>query len=132
MTTNVLNGREYQVCSNCVMDTTDSLIKFDEEGICDHCQNYYEAIKPNWNNSESDKNELDRVISIVRKNGEGHKYDCIIGLSGGVDSTYLAYCAVKKWGLRPLLLVVDTGWRGDSCWQEDNDSCQKTSFRMPS
>lgn len=102
--------REYQVCTNCVMDTTDSLIKFDDKGMCDHCSNYYNNILPNWHPDEQGAKELDEIVKKIKKDGEGKKYDCIIGLSGGVDSSYLAYYAVKKLGLRPLLFACDTGW----------------------
>lgn len=105
-----MDKRDYQVCTNCVMDTTDSVIRFDEKGMCDHCHNYYENILPNWHPNEDGKRKLDEIVSKIKKVGKGKKYDCIIGLSGGVDSSYLAYYAVKKLGLRPLLFACDTGW----------------------
>lgn len=100
---------EYRVCKNCVMDTSDSKISFDEKGMCDHCHNFYETIKPNWN-PEGNPKELKKLIHKIKENGKNKKYDCLIGLSGGVDSSYVAYCAVKKWGLRPLIFAVDTCW----------------------
>lgn len=102
--------REYQRCTNCVMDTTDSKIVFDEKGMCDHCHNFYENIEPNWHPDEQGKKQLDEIVEKIKREGKGKKYDCIIGLSGGVDSSYLAYYAVKKLGLRPLLFACDTGW----------------------
>lgn len=102
--------RKYQVCSNCVMDTSDSKIIFDEKGMCDHCHNYYENIVPNWHPDEVGAKELEKIVAQIKKEGEGKQYDCIIGLSGGVDSSYLAYYAVKKLGLRPLFFACDTGW----------------------
>lgn len=105
-----MSTREYQVCTNCVMDTTDSVIQFDEKGMCDHCHNYYENILPNWHPDEQGRKKLDEIVTLIKKDGQGKKYDCIIGLSGGVDSSYLAYFAVKKLGLRPLLFACDTGW----------------------
>lgn len=105
-----MKGSEYQVCNNCVMDTTDSKITFDENGMCDHCNNFYNSIKPNWHPDETGKVELMKIVEKIKKDGEGKKYDCIIGLSGGVDSSYLSYYAVKKLGLRPLLFACDTGW----------------------
>ena len=105
-----MSTREYQVCTNCVMDTTDSVIQFDEKGVCDHCHNYYENILPNWHPDEQGKTKLDEIVARIKRDGQGKKYDCIIGLSGGVDSSYLAYFAVKKLGLRPLLFACDTGW----------------------
>lgn len=105
--------REYQVCSNCVMDTTDSKIVFDENGMCDHCHNFYENIQPNWHPDSIGKAELDKIVTKIKQDCRNDQYDCIIGLSGGVDSSYLAYYAVKVLGLRPLLFACDTGWNLD-------------------
>lgn len=99
----------YMRCSNCVMDTTDSKITFDEAGVCDFCNDYKSNILPNWQPTQSN-DELDLVAEKIRKTGKGKKYDCIIGLSGGVDSSYLCYIAKVKMKLRPLVFVVDTGW----------------------
>lgn len=101
--------RAYQVCTNCVMDTSDSKIVFDEKGMCDHCHNFYENIQPNWN-PQGDSDALNKLIAKIKATGKGKRYDCLIGLSGGVDSSYVAYSAVKKWGLRPLIFAVDTCW----------------------
>ena len=105
-----MGNREYQVCSNCVMDTSDSLIEFDERGYCDHCKNYYNNILPNWHPNDIGAQELKKIVDNIKKVGKGKKYDCIIGLSGGVDSSYLLYYAIEKLGLRPLVLAADTGW----------------------
>jgi len=105
-----MKEREYQVCSNCVMDTTDSLIQFDEKGVCDHCNNYYTNILPNWHPDDTGKKQLDEVVNKIKADCKDKKYDCIIGLSGGVDSSYLAYYAKEVLGLRPLIFSVDTGW----------------------
>ncbi|MBU1019723.1 MAG: N-acetyl sugar amidotransferase [Firmicutes bacterium] len=104
------NNREYQVCSNCIMDTTDSKIVFDEKGVCDYCNSYITDILPNWQPNNDDYSELEKIASTIREAGKGKKYDCIIGLSGGTDSSYLAYIAKEKMGLRPLMYTVDTGW----------------------
>lgn len=105
-----MEKREYQICSNCVMDTTDSKIVFDENGVCDHCRNFNENIKPNWHPDEIGAKQLNSLLEKIKKDGKNKKYDCLIGLSGGVDSSYVAYCAAKKWGLRPLIFAVDTCW----------------------
>lgn len=102
--------REYQRCTRCVMDTTDSRISFDESGVCDHCRNFDKNIKPYWNPKENRFDELEKIAERIRKEGKGRDYDCILGLSGGADSSYLAYIAVEIMHLRPLALVVDTGW----------------------
>lgn len=102
--------REYQRCTRCVMDTTDSKISFDENGLCDHCRNFDKNIKPYWKPQENRFDELEAIASKIRKAGKGKDYDCILGLSGGADSSYLAYVAVEIMHLRPLIFVVDTGW----------------------
>ncbi len=105
-----MSGKDYRVCSNCVMDTSDSRIVFDEKGVCDHCRNFYENIKPNWDTGDAGQSKLNELLARIKRDGAGKKYDCLIGLSGGMDSSYVAYMAVREWGLRPLLFSVDTGW----------------------
>lgn len=102
--------RPYQRCTRCVMDTTDSLITFDENGVCDHCNNFDKKIKPYWRADENRIDELMKVAEKIKQAGKGQDYDCILGLSGGADSSYLAYIAVEVMHLRPLAYVVDTGW----------------------
>jgi N-acetyl sugar amidotransferase len=92
------------------MDTTDSKIIFDEKGVCDYCNGYYNDILPNWKPNQSREDELEKIAAKIREEGKGKDYDCIIGLSGGADSSYLAYIAKEKMGLRPLIYTVDTGW----------------------
>lgn len=105
-----MNKREYQICINCVMDTTDSKITFNNEGMCDHCQHFYGNIKPKWIVNEKSKEKLENIVAKIKKKNKKRKYDCIIGLSGGMDSTYLLYYAKEVLGLRPLVFAVDTGW----------------------
>lgn len=73
----------YRICTNCVMDTTDSKITFDSNGVCDFCNDYYDNILPGWKKGEEGKNELKRISREIRRAGKGKKYDCIIGMSGG-------------------------------------------------
>ena len=101
---------KYQQCKNCVMDTTDSKITFNEKGMCDHCTNFYNNIENDWIGKVNNKDALMKISEKIKKAGKGKKYDCIIGLSGGVDSSYLCYLAKEVMGLRPLLYSVDTGW----------------------
>ena len=105
-----MEKREYQRCTQCVMDTTDSKISFDEHGVCDHCRNFERRIKPYWKPKENDFEGLEKLAQEIRKAGKGREYDCILGLSGGADSSYLAYIAKEVMHLRPLAFVVDTGW----------------------
>lgn len=98
------------MCKNCVMDTSDPNIKFNDFGVCDYCENYNNNILPEWNFGKGRELELSNIISSIKKDGEGKDFDCILGLSGGLDSAYLAHIAVKQFGLRPLLFHVDVGW----------------------
>jgi len=92
------------------MDTTDAKIVFDEKGVCDHCNTFYREILPNWHTDERGRQKFDRLVSVIKRKGAGKDFDCIIGMSGGFDSTYLVYLAKEKLGLRPLVFHVDTGW----------------------
>jgi N-acetyl sugar amidotransferase len=92
------------------MDTTDSMITFDENGVCDHCNTFYKKILPNWHTDESGRQELEKTVQKTKQEGAGKNFDCIIGMSGGVDSSYLTYLAKKELGLRPLVFHVDAGW----------------------
>ena len=105
-----MQDRKYQVCRNCVMDTSDSKISFDESGLCDHCQNFYQNIEPNWDYQTTGPKRLASLVEQIKKEGQGKEFDCIIGLSGGMDSSYLLYYAKEVLGLRPLAYSVDTGW----------------------
>lgn len=105
--------RPYQVCTSCVMDTSDEAINFDENGVCDHCNTFHNVTAKNWNTDERGQKELDRMVAEIRAAGQGKDFDCIIGMSGGIDSSYLTYVAKEKLGLRPLVFHVDAGWNSD-------------------
>ena len=92
------------------MDTTDSKINFDDKGVCDHCNTFYEDILPNWHIDERGEKALKEIVKKLKKEGEGKDFDCLMGMSGGIDSSYLLYVMVKKYGLRPLVFHVDAGW----------------------
>lgn len=102
--------RPYQICKCCVMDTTDEDIVFDENGVCMRCREYKERIEPEWNHGKGHEKELQALIQAIKDSGKGNKYDCILGLSGGLDSSYMLHLAVKEWGLRPFVFHIDAGW----------------------
>ena len=104
---------KYQICTQCIMDTTDPRITFDDLGVCEYCSNFESAIQPNWHTDERGEKELMVLAEKIKANGKGKDFDCIIGLSGGLDSSYAAYIAKEKMGLRPLLFNVDAGWNTD-------------------
>jgi N-acetyl sugar amidotransferase len=103
---------EYQTCKRCVMDTTDPKIEFDENGTCNHCKKYDEFVEMLILPKKERKVKLEKIIEKIKQDGKGKKYDCIVGVSGGVDSTYVAYLA-KKFGLRPLAIHLDNGWNSE-------------------
>lgn len=108
-----MSTRTYQICINCVMDTTDSRIVFDNKGICDHCNDFYQNVKPNWHTGERGKQELQGIVADIKRAGKKHDFDCLLGLSGGVDSSYMLHLAVAEFGLRPLVFHVDGGWNSE-------------------
>ena len=99
----------YQMCTRCVMDTTDPNIKFDENGICNHCTSFLSKKDRILLPEKERKARLDQFVSECKEWGKGKEYDCIAGISGGVDSTYMVYKA-KELGLRPLAVHLDNGW----------------------
>jgi N-acetyl sugar amidotransferase len=105
-----ISTRPYQICVNCIMDTSDSKIAFDDTGRCEYCSNYSENILPNWHTDPRGEAEITAQIERIKADGKGKEHDCLIGLSGGVDSSYVTYLAKEKFGLRPLLYHVDAGW----------------------
>lgn len=121
--------REYQVCINCIMDTTDPDIVFDEKGICNHCKYYENNIIPAWELKSGRTDELDKLIKKIKNYGEGKSYDCILGLSGGVDSSYLAVKSAE-WGLRPLVVHVDAGWNSELAVMNIQQICQRLGFDL--
>ncbi len=98
------------ICANCVMDTTDEKIVFDARGVCDHCTNFYENILPNWHTDGRGVRTLQKIVERIKDEGRGREFDCIIGMSGGIDSSYLTYLAKSQLGLKPLVFHVDAGW----------------------
>lgn len=104
---------EYRICTTCVMDTSDPGITFDDHGACIYCQNFRSVIQPNWHTEERGRRELEALAENVRREGKRRDFDCIIGLSGGLDSSYTTYVTKELMGLRPLLFHVDAGWNTD-------------------
>jgi len=100
----------YQICTKTIMDTSDPRIVFDENGISDYYHNYQNSILPNWHPNEKGLKDLEPVIEKIKKQGKGHPFDCILGVSGGLDSSYATYVTKEVLGLRPMIFHVDAGW----------------------
>lgn len=101
-----------RVCVRCVMDTTDPDITFDAAGVCNHCHDYDQLVRAQVFGGAEGFRRLDEIVGRIKRDGAEKKYDCIIGVSGGVDSTFVAY-KVKQLGLRPLAVHLDNGWNSE-------------------
>jgi N-acetyl sugar amidotransferase len=104
--------REYRICKRCVMDTSDPDIRFDEQGICNHCRAASLRLRRQMPPPDQRPGAFARLIDNVRAGGRRKPYDCLIGVSGGVDSSYVAWL-VKDAGLRPLAVHFDNGWNSE-------------------
>jgi N-acetyl sugar amidotransferase len=103
----------YQVCTRCVMDTTADDITFDKDGHCNFCNKFIENIKKHHSLPEQELAEKrEALIENIKKDGKNKPYDCIVGVSGGVDSSYVLYLT-KRCGLRPLAVHLDNGWNSE-------------------
>ncbi len=102
----------YKMCTNCVMDTSDPEIVFDESGRCNHCRDFEQLLGTVWFPNDEGAQRLDEMIATIKQAGRDAPYDCVLGLSGGIDSSYVALKA-HEWGLRPLVVHVDGGWNSE-------------------
>ena len=103
----------YRICSNCVMDTSDRQIVFDAAGVCDHCLGFKRDVLPNWHPDDKGAAMFRETAAKIKAAGKGKPFDCIMGMSGGLDSSFLLHLAVTEFGLRPLVFHVDGGWNTD-------------------
>lgn len=127
--THILHKHPHQECTRCVMDTSDPWITFNDEGLCNHCQ-AYDAYIATVGTPQDRKGNLDQMVAGLKQRGQGKDYDCIMGLSGGVDSSYLAWFAVKQLGLRPLVVHVDTGWNSELAVNNIQNIVQRLNLDM--
>jgi N-acetyl sugar amidotransferase len=123
------NKKNYQVCVRCVMDTTDPDIIFDASGVCNHCHEYEETKAIFTFSPEEATEKLDAIVEKIKRAGHGKKYDCITGVSGGVDSTYAVYL-LKQLGLRPLVVHLDNGWNSELAVQNIENIITKLEFDL--
>jgi len=105
--------RPYQVCVRCIMDTSDPEIEFDAAGVCNHCKTYFQRMETEVRRGPEAETALADLAERIRREGRNKRYDCIIGVSGGVDSTYVAYLVKQQLGLRPLAVHLDNGWNSE-------------------
>lgn len=103
------NKRQYQICARCVMDTSDPDIVFDVNGICNHCTSFLQRLESRGYVKGTSEANWHTYVNVIKAHGKGKRYDCIVGISGGVDSCYTAHLC-KEHGLRALLIHLDNGW----------------------
>lgn len=127
--TEILHKHPHQECTRCVMDTSDPWITFNADGLCNHCQ-AYDAYMSRAGTPEDRQRKLEKLVDDLKARGRGKDYDCIMGLSGGVDSSYLAWFAVKKLGLRPLVVHVDAGWNSELAVNNIQNIVQRLNLDM--
>jgi N-acetyl sugar amidotransferase len=121
--------KKYQQCSISVMDTiADPNITFDEKGICNYYYEYKKAAA-NLHHGKEGWEMLEKIAAEIKEHGKDEPYDCIVGLSGGVDSTYVAYLA-KKLGLRPLAIHFDNGWNSELAVMNIENIVTKLGFDL--
>jgi N-acetyl sugar amidotransferase len=104
-------GKHLQTCTRCLMDSTVRGIRFDSNGICNFCR-MHDQLEQQHPLDETGKKNFEKLIAKIKKDGKNKEYDCIVGVSGGRDSTYTLYTAVKA-GLRPLAVHFDNGWNSE-------------------
>lgn len=103
---------DYRMCSRCIMDTTDPDIEFDANGICNHCREYDEVARRKLFSGNEGERRVQEIANQIKEYGKNKEYNCVLGLSGGVDSSFVAYHA-KRLGLRPLVVHFDNGWNSE-------------------
>ena len=118
----------YQICSRCVMDTSDREITFDENGVCSHCRKFDAEILPYWKTFS--KEWLDKKMSQIRQERQNEAYDVIIGLSGGIDSSYLLHYVKTHYDMRVLAVHVDAGWNSKMACRNIEKLIKKLSIPL--
>src|SRR5512141_2784116 len=101
--------RGKQICSRCIYDETVPAIAFDAQGVCNYCHMVDELITEYGTGKAEGEQKFIQIVEQIKKDGRGKKYDCVIGVSGGTDSSYMVYMALKM-GLRPLAVHYDNTW----------------------
>ena len=103
----------YQICKKLVLDTTYPGIKFDKNGISSNYWDFKNKVKKNWKKNKEGKIELENIVQKIKSDGRGKDFDCILGLSGGADSSYMLHVMVNEFNLKPLVFHVDGGWNSE-------------------
>lgn len=122
--------KKYRRCKRCIMDNQgDDLITFDEHGFCNYCTDAIERMKYIYFPDEIGQEKLNNLIEDIKKEGKSKKYDCIMGISGGLDSSYLAMLG-NMWGLRILALHIDDGFDSEIAKLNIEKLCDKCALDL--
>lgn len=112
------------------MDTSDPNIRFDQNGVCERCNDFKQRILPEWNYGKDREADLLALVDKIKKDGAGKPYDCILGMSGGFDSSYMLHFAIRELGLRPLVFHVDAGWNLPVAVENIRKMCDKLQVNL--
>jgi N-acetyl sugar amidotransferase len=122
-------NKEVVNCKVCLLNSSDSTVfNLDKDGVCNYC-NYYASANANLGNADDKKRYIENKVSQMKAAGKGKSYDCILGVSGGTDSSYMAYWA-KEQGLRPLVAHFDNGWNSELAAKNIENICKKLDFEL--
>jgi len=109
-----MTSQSYQICTKTVIDTSDGSAWFDQNGISNHYWKFQKKIQPRWQTGPEGRARLEKAVAEMKRAGQGQEFDCIMGMSGGADSSYMLHVMVKEYGLRPLVFHVDGGWNSET------------------
>ena len=124
------NSRDYLICSRCIMDTTsDPNLVIDEKGVCNYCKEYDREYEKTKHFRENGEEKLEKLFKSIKEESKNKEYDCALGVSGGVDSSYLLYLC-KKYNLRVLAIHVDAGWNSEIAVQNIEKMCNKLGIDL--
>ncbi|NTU89607.1 MAG: N-acetyl sugar amidotransferase, partial [Actinobacteria bacterium] len=124
-----MSDTEYQICTRCIMDTSDPDITFDENGVCNHCHAYDRLVEADGYKPGTSEKQLEDLVATMKEAGKGNEYDCVLGISGGVDSSYMALLA-KQLGLRVLAVHVDAGWNSELAVDNIQKMCSALDYDL--
>ncbi|MHC1703824.1 MAG: N-acetyl sugar amidotransferase [Tenuifilaceae bacterium] len=124
-----MTSDHYQICNRCIMDTSDPTITFDELGNCNHCNSAVELGERTWFPNEYGEKQLNEIFEKIKREEKNKEFDCIVGLSGGVDSSYLSWLIVNR-GLRPLVVHVDCGWNSEQSVRNIENIVKKLNIEL--
>lgn len=123
-----MNDTPRMICSRCVLDDTVPDLKLDPNGVCNYCK-IHDELEQEYPLNESGQQKLKALIDKIKQDGQGKPYDCIIGVSGGRDSTYALYMA-HRLGLRPLAVHFDNGWNSDIAVTNIKNALDKLNIEL--